>query len=189
MRAFLLLLVCAVGFSLAASDQHFATMCSANVTCQHEGICDDDTGLCECTSRYAGSMCETPRKSKLVAFLLQLLVGPVFGLPPGAGLFYIGQTKLAVAQLVLGLVPSAFIWFIVLCSSLAAFAGAVASGFSDGHVGFSIAGGLCGILSCCGLLLMVALGLAAVGMWLQGWITILTGSMHDGDGYALYADM
>ncbi|KAL6042031.1 TM2 domain-containing protein [Balamuthia mandrillaris] len=142
--------------------------CLTDADCNAEdeaGTCDPE-GKCVCDEKYAGSHCKHERKSKLVAFLLSLLVGGV-----GAGRFYLGYTGLGALRIVL---------LVLLCCN------GVFLGFSGLLVGLGVVGI---VLVVCGSILMVGLVLGIQIWWLVDWILVLTDGLQDSDGYDLYEDM
>ena len=82
-------------------DEKGCGFCNATRDCNNHGICSD-ANYCICDDEHWKENCQATRKNELTAFLLTLLVGPIFGLPPCAGRFYMGYTGIAVAQLLLG---------------------------------------------------------------------------------------
>jgi len=153
------------------------------------GYCNDEN-YCECTSDYYGAHCEGKRKSKLVAFLLTLLVGPIFGIPPCAGRFYLGYTNIAIGQLILGL--SFWILFIPTC--MAGFCSQITGGVikaadQDGEAGIALccapAACFAGLASLASSVLNFFITLAILGWWLSDWIRILTGDLKDSNGREL----
>ena len=84
------------------ADFNGCGFCNNTGDCNYNGICS--TGqYCICDDEHWGEQCQKTRKDKLTAFMLTLLVGPLFSLPPGAGRFYMGYTGYGVAQIILGL--------------------------------------------------------------------------------------
>lgn len=175
--------------------------CNNTGDCNYNGVCSTEQ-YCICDEEHWGEFCQKTRKDKLTAFLLTLLVGPLCGLPPGAGRFYLGYTGYGVAQIILGL----GIWIIIIPFSIALIigifncicggaAGAAAGGAAGAaESGIGAAAGIFGCISCfgcgtvnislavCIFVLGFCAELAACGWWLHDWITILTGDLEPKNG-------
>ncbi len=177
--------------------------CDDDADCNGHGICDDN--LCSCEDEYAGDFCNRKRKSKLVAFLLTLLVGPIFSLPVGAGRFYLGYIGIGVGQILLSVTILILIIPIIVAVVLAILGGmASRASASAGSESNSTPNqwlywtGCCCcttftaahvILVICYVLIAIGSLFAIGGWWLSDWIRILTGDLKDADGYELYNDM
>lgn len=156
--------------------------CNSTRDCNNHGICSD-ANYCICDDEYWKENCQATRKKELTAFLLTLLVGPIFGLPPCAGRFYMGYTGIAVAQLILGCmglilcIPSC-------CLSCCAQTCKAAAVDDDDDVNVACLPCLCGIhlLSCGVSCFGILCGIAAVAWWLADWIMILTGDLEPVNG-------
>lgn len=169
------------------NPDHFGCgSCNVTLDCSNHGICSDSK-YCICDEEHWGYQCQKTRKSKLTAFLLTLLVGPIFGLPPGAGRFYLGYTGYGVAQIILGMG-----FWIVFVPALAFFVGGIVfcgcgiggtAGLNGSDKGcFSIIGSFFGVstffVAIVTFLLGSCAGLAATGWWFGDWIMILTGQLE-----------
>ena len=176
------------------------------------GVCDSDSdcggadqGLCNntrcvCDEDYHGDFCQTERKSKLTAFLLQFLVGPIFGLPPGAGRIYLGYTAIGVGEIILGLawlllIVPLIIHFVlsVFCCGTGTACMAGSGNECCGFLGCLTATGLCGggnlAISLFIIFLQIATSITALALWFYDWISILTDNLIEKGGIELINDM
>ena len=165
-----------------------------------QGTCIE--GVCQCEDEYYGSHCQNKRKNKLAAFLITLLVGPLIGIPPGAGRLYLGYKAIGAGQIILGLgwtllfIPMiAMVVFAILSFCVTGFSlanlGAQYNKYTRGFVTTVgiLTGSFCGIffLICfaCLVILTVLCGLAAYAWWLSDWIRILSDDLDDANGHKL----
>jgi len=171
-----------IAFSLSISaievqprswDRELLSTESGNCTdslCNYNGRCNDEKTECVCDKGYItfessdGTQCNYQQKNTLTAFLLEFFLGA----EAGAGYFYIGQTGMAVGQLLLfwvGLVPLC----LILCC------GVVSSEKLDsGCVGITFA-----VFGC---LYVVGWFVGILAWWIYALVTIGQGSVHDGNG-------
>lgn len=134
--------------------------------CDNKGVCWSN-GNCKCDEGYITWPsdntvgCNYKQKSQLISFLLSFFLGEV----SGAGEWYLGNTDMALAQLLVFVVGIVFVC-LVSC--------ACACASQDGDAGVCAGG-------CFGCMWV----LAVVGLWLFVWITILAGYSTDGNGAPL----
>jgi hypothetical protein len=175
-------------------------VCENNTECGgiDQGECVSER--CVCDEAYHGPFCQNERKSKLTAFLLQLLVGPIFGLPPGAGRIYLGYTASGIGEIILGLAWLLLVVPLIVHLLLSIFCcgtGSACAANSDnqcfGLIGCLGAGGVCGggnlMITIFIIFLQIGTSLAALSWWLYDWISILTGGLIEKGGIELINDM
>ncbi len=134
--------------------------------CSWHGICNDNGG-CVCDNGYtthdSDVGCNYKQKSRVIAFLFSFFLGP----EGGAGEWYLGNTQLALGQLLTTWVG--LFGILILTCIFGACAGEVAG------MGF---GGLFGVLWM----------FAVVIWWFCDWIMIVNGQIKDGNGVDTYND-
>lgn len=195
------------GLALLALCTNARDVCGPTAgPCEHAGQCVQ--GACVCGDKWAGQLCETARHSRSVAFVLQAAVGPLLGLPPGAGMFFIGRLDLAIPQLLAGAPPFLAAWaaFLYFCAfrrlrayfypqlqeedaerrQYAPLMPAAAAADPDRQNARSCYKCLASTAAACVLIVLAA---GALALWAYCSIAILTGAMRDAAGHTLVDDM
>lgn len=218
MRCVLVCLLFSLLCVVAASNVTVGDVCGPTAgPCEHHGQCVH--GACVCPAKWAGALCGTRRFSKFVAFVLQVAVGPPLGLPPGAGMFYIGRLDLALPQLIAGIPPFAFAWAVFLLFALRRLRACLSSGrllnidilalnddeaandrknyaplLTPAETSVDLRAGdrnhcLKCASSCCGACALLVLAAGALALWAYCTITTVMGTMRDAHGHTLVDDM
>lgn len=171
------------------SSSPYAFQCGGS----NHGLCIENH--CECTDEYYGAFCADKRKEKFIAFMLAFMPGLFLGFPAGpcAASFYLGYTKIAIAQVVIVSV----IWCLFFTNIILGGGGSGTSATSSASTQTvtdeeACAVCLCAGPLCCALAISVFVWVIKVLMiltitvwWFYTWISILTGHMKDSDDHKL----